>query len=130
MNESPRQVGFYQRLFGMSVASLPYLSYVSFVGIGVVLIYLLKTFKRSPLDSFTRNGLLVITGCMGLSCLFSVDRGEAFLQLTNYLPFFLFFAFLPYVFEERRTFGATSLWSGHQRHSPESAGVRRIPTQS
>lgn len=94
---SQKRVRFYDRLFTASLAALPYLSYLSFVGLGIVLIYLLKTFRRSPLNALTRNGLLVISGLMGLSSLLAYDRGEAFLQLIHYLPFFLFFAFLPYV---------------------------------
>jgi len=87
----------YDRLFQAGVISLPYLSYFSWVGLGIPLIYLLKTFKRSPLDKFTRNGLFLISGLMVLSGLFAFDRGEAFLQLTNYLPLFLLFAYLPYL---------------------------------
>ncbi|HEY9630410.1 MAG TPA: O-antigen ligase family protein [Coleofasciculaceae cyanobacterium] len=101
MKEQPsrlkRDLNLYDRLFAAGLFSLPYLSYLSFVGIGVALIYLLKTFRRSLLDSFTRNGLLLIGSLMVISGLFAFDRGEAFLQLTNYLPFFLLFAFLPYL---------------------------------
>ncbi|HEY9640516.1 MAG TPA: O-antigen ligase family protein [Coleofasciculaceae cyanobacterium] len=95
MSELPRRFGFYQRLFGVSIVCLPYVSYIGFVGIGIVLIYLLKTLKRSLLDPVTGNGLLLVSGLIVLSCLFAWERGEAFLQLTNYLPFFLFFALMP-----------------------------------
>ncbi|MBW4658737.1 MAG: O-antigen ligase family protein [Drouetiella hepatica Uher 2000/2452] len=102
MSEQPhqlrgKQLRLYDRFFQAGLIALPYLTYLGLVGIGVALIYLLITFRRSRLDSFTRNGLLLISGLMVLSGLFAFDRGEAFLQLTNYLPFFLLFAFLPYL---------------------------------
>lgn len=54
-------------------------------------------FRRSALDSSTRNLLLAITGLLLLSCLFAADRGEAFLQLANFLPYILLFSVLPYL---------------------------------
>ena len=51
--------------------------------------------KRSELDPVTRNGLLLLTGLLLMSCIWAEDKGEAFLQLTNFLPFFLFFAVVP-----------------------------------
>ncbi len=93
----PGQLRGYDRLFAFGLITLPYLTYLGLVGIGVTLICLLITLRRSPLDKLTRNGLLLITGLMVLSGFFAFDRGEAFLQLTNYLPFFLLFAYLPYL---------------------------------
>ena len=102
MSEPPhqlrgRQFRLYDRLFQAGLITLPYLTYLGLVGIGVALIYLLITLRRSPLDKMTRNGLLLISGLMVLSGFFAFDKGEAFLQLTNYLPFFLLFAYLPYL---------------------------------
>jgi hypothetical protein len=97
INNPPRHLNFYRQLFRVGIVSLPYVSYLGMVAIGISLIYLLKTLRRSLLDQATRNGLLLISGLMVLSGLFAFERGEALLQLTNYLPFFLFFALLPYL---------------------------------
>lgn len=88
---------FHEQLFRVSLASLPYLVYVSCFGLFVVLIHLLRRFKRLALDSFTGLSLLVVSGLMVLSAVFAYDRGEAFLQLSNFLPFFLWFGTLPFL---------------------------------
>jgi O-Antigen ligase len=86
----------FRKIFRFSPIALPYLSYVGIVGLLADTIYLWKTFGRSPLDSRIRQGLWLISGLMVISSCFAVDRGEAFLQLTNYFPYFLMFAVLPY----------------------------------
>lgn len=78
-----------------SLIGLPYASYVGLLGLIAVTLTLAKTLKQTVLDTLTRNGLLLITGLLLLSCLVAENRGEAFLQLTNFLPFFLFFAVVP-----------------------------------
>lgn len=80
-----------------SLLLLPYLSYVGLVGLVVVLFSLLVKFKRTALDPFTGYGLLWVAGLMLLSSVFAVNRSEAFLQLANYLPFFLLFSVLPFL---------------------------------
>jgi hypothetical protein len=64
----------------------------------MVLGWLAFNFKRTALDFITRYGLLLVTGLMVLSSLFAYDRGEALLQLANFLPFFLLFALIPFLF--------------------------------
>lgn len=86
----------YQLLRG-SLVILPYASYLGLAGLIVLIFSLLIQFKRSALDPFTRNGLLLIAGLLLLSCVTAVDRAEAFLQLANFLPFFLLFSVLPFV---------------------------------
>lgn len=76
---------------------LPYLSYLGLAGLVVLIFSLLIKFKRTALDPVTRNGLLLLTGLLLLSCAFADDRAEAFLQLANFLPFFLLFAVVPFV---------------------------------
>lgn len=88
----------YQLLRG-SLIVLPYVSYLGLAGLAVLIFSLLIKFKRSALDAFTRNGLLLITGLLLLSCGLADDRAEAFLQLANFLPFFLLFSVIPFVLD-------------------------------
>jgi hypothetical protein len=89
-----------------SLIALPYLSYLGLVGLGVITLtlagrWLAGAFRRIKppeqrlLDPIASNGLWLLTGLLIISCIGAEDRGEAFLQLTNFLPFFLFFAVVP-----------------------------------
>lgn len=82
-----------------SLIVLPYLSYVGLVGLIALIFSLLAKHRRSALDSFTRNGLLLLTGLLILSSGLAANRGEAFLQLANFLPFFLLFGVLPFLLD-------------------------------
>ncbi|HEY9696380.1 MAG TPA: O-antigen ligase family protein [Trichocoleus sp.] len=93
------KVALFQRIFRVSFASLSYLYVISMAGIAAVMVYLMVHFKRSALDPLTRNALLFLSGALVLSCLFAFDRGEAFLQLVHFLPFFLLFSLLPYLMQ-------------------------------
>ncbi|MCU0569181.1 MAG: O-antigen ligase family protein [Oculatellaceae cyanobacterium Prado106] len=84
-------------LFRISFVTLPYLFYGSFVGLFVVMMALRAKFRATALDPLTRNGLVVISVLLLLSCGFARDRTESLLQLSNFLPFFMFFSVLPYV---------------------------------
>lgn len=97
LSPSDRTFWRFWRLFRYSLASLPYLYYVSFLGLFANIVYLLARFHKTALDPLTRNGLLLISGMMLINCAFAVNRGEALLQLSNFLPFFLFFSVLPYL---------------------------------
>lgn len=88
---------FIWRLFRFSFVSLPYFYFAVFPGLFAVIGLLWAKFRRSALDLTTRNLLLGITGLLGLSCLFAANRGEAFLQLFNFLPYLLLFSVLPYL---------------------------------
>lgn len=92
-----RSPSFPWRLFQFSFVSLPYLYFAVFPGLIGVIGLLFAKFRRSALDRSTRNLLLGITALLLLSCLFAADRGEAFLQLVNFLPYLLLFAVLPYL---------------------------------
>lgn len=85
------------RLFRWSMVTFPYVSYVGIAGLFIVLVMLLKQFRRTALDRTSNLCLLAISGGMVLSALFAYDRGEAFLQLFNFLPYFLMFGVLPYL---------------------------------
>ncbi|PSB08915.1 hypothetical protein C7B76_25985, partial [filamentous cyanobacterium CCP2] len=109
----------YQFLRG-SLVTLPYLSYLGLVGLGLITLTLagrslMATFrrsvphKRSELDPVTRNGLLLLTGLLLISCIWAEDKGEAFLQLTNFLPFFLFFAVVPAILRPVERLGQVAL---------------------
>lgn len=89
--------GFIWRLFRFSFVTLPYAYFLVFPGLIATMGLLWAKFRRSALDLTTRNLLLGITGLLWLSSLFAVDRGEAFLQLANFLPYLLLFAVLPHL---------------------------------
>jgi O-antigen ligase len=92
-----RSLQFCNRLFRLSLSSLPFFYYLSLTGLFAVLVTLIARCRRSPLDAIIRNGLLLLSLLLLLSSLTAVDRGEAFLQTANFIPFFLFFAFVPYL---------------------------------
>lgn len=87
------------RLFRFSFVSLPYFYFAVFPGLIGVIGLLWGKFRQSALDRSTNRLLLVITGLMLLSCLFAADRGEALLQLNNFLPYMLLFTVLPYLLD-------------------------------
>lgn len=90
---------FYQKVARFSFIGLPYLSYLSFLGLFFVLVFLIRNFYKTVLRSPICISLLAVSGLMILSSAFAFSREEAFLQLTNFLPFFVFFAFLPFLFK-------------------------------
>ena len=94
--QMPPRFDRFRQIFRFSTIALPYLSYLGIVGLLADTIYLWRAFRRSPLDPPLQTGLLWISGLMVISSCFAFDRGEAFLQLTNYFPYFLMFAVLPY----------------------------------
>lgn len=91
---------FYQRLFRGSLVLLPYVTYVGMAGLMIVLIDLLRRFRRLALDRGLAQGLGAIALLLLISCLFAENKGEAFLQLTNFFPYFLFFGALPWMLRE------------------------------
>ncbi|MBW4517306.1 MAG: O-antigen ligase family protein [Timaviella obliquedivisa GSE-PSE-MK23-08B] len=97
------------QIFRLSFVTLPYLFYVSFVGIFVVMLLHRLRFGRVALDPLTRNSLAIIGGLLILSCGFAENRSEALLQLANFLPFFLFFSVLPYVLTGTERLGQLAL---------------------
>lgn len=94
-----QQLNRAQRIFDLSLLSLPYLIYLSLAGLIGVMLFLLSTFRQTAIDRLTQISLLVLGGLLILSSLVAIDRGEALLQLANFLPFFLLFAVLPFLFK-------------------------------
>lgn len=92
-----RSPSFPWQLFRFSFVSLPYFYFAVFPGIIAVLGLLWAKFRRSALDQSTNRILLALTGFLLLSSLVAADRGEAFLQLANFLPYLLLFSVLPYL---------------------------------
>lgn len=84
-------------LFRFSFVSLPYFYFAVFPFFFGVIGLLLAKFRRFALDRPTGNLIIGITGLLLLSSLFADNRGEAFLQLANFLPYLLLFAVLPYL---------------------------------
>jgi O-antigen ligase len=111
----PRSIPSLYQLLRGSLIILPYLSYLGLIGLGIITLILAgrlwhgnrsdgnqldenprsALFQQPSLDPVARNGLWLLTGLLLINCLVANDRGEAFLQLTNFLPFFLFFAVVP-----------------------------------
>jgi hypothetical protein len=67
------------------------------VGLGVIVIGLLAKFRKLALDPIARCGFVLLSGLLALNVMVAVDRGEAFLQLANFLPFFVWFGVLPFL---------------------------------
>ncbi|MGJ3248889.1 MAG: O-antigen ligase family protein [Elainellaceae cyanobacterium] len=85
-----------QALFRISLVALPYLFYPGLLGLLVTLIGMLvvKDTRRS-LDPLTQVSLIGLSILLVISSTLAVNPGEAFLQLSNFLPFFWLFAALP-----------------------------------
>jgi O-antigen ligase len=109
MDSSQKDARFYSGVFQVSLVTLPYLYYISLCGLFTVLVFLIQRFKRTALDSLTQTSLLVISGLMMMSSIAAFNKGESFLQLTNFLPFFLFFAFIPFLFRKTEVLERTAL---------------------
>ncbi|MGJ3251422.1 MAG: O-antigen ligase family protein [Elainellaceae cyanobacterium] len=83
-------------LFRVSLIALPYLFYPSLLGLLVTLIgVLVVKDRRRSLDPLTQASLIGISILLVISSMLAVNPGEAFLQLSNFLPFFWLFATLP-----------------------------------
>jgi O-antigen ligase len=97
------------QLFRISFLTLPYLFYISFVGLFAVMVIDRWRYGKVALDPLTRNSLAIVGGLLIFGCCFAQDRAEAFLQLANFLPFFLFFSVLPYVLKGSERMGQLAL---------------------
>ncbi|MEB3360019.1 MAG: O-antigen ligase family protein [Synechococcales bacterium] len=86
-----------RRLFRWSLVTLPYLFYASLLGLLVGLGRSLRQFKPPYLDALTLGSLVASSGLLVLSATTALNRGEALLQLANFLPFFALFMVLPSV---------------------------------
>lgn len=91
----------FQRVFRISLVVLPYVSYVGMIGLFAVLVHLLWRHRRLALDPALARGLGAIALLLLLSSIVAVNPGEAWLQLTNFLPYFLFFGALPWILSDR-----------------------------
>ncbi|MEM9450649.1 MAG: O-antigen ligase family protein [Cyanobacteria bacterium P01_E01_bin.6] len=96
LTSSPfRPSRFNQSLFITAIATLPYLFYGSMVGILVVLMRLIWEHRSPCLDRLTRPCVGAIALLLLLSAIDAYNPGEALLQLANFLPYMLLFAYLP-----------------------------------
>ncbi len=83
-----------ERVWLASLIVLPYVSYLGLVMMLVLFISALRQRGRQVLQLCGQRGLGWLTAGLLLSSTFALDRGESFLQLTNFLPFFVFFGVL------------------------------------
>ncbi|MBD0334496.1 MAG: O-antigen ligase family protein [Cyanobacteria bacterium Co-bin13] len=79
---------------------LPYASYLALLGMTCLTFWIWLQQSQPAWRLVTRRGWLVLALGMGITAVTAYDPVEAGLQLTNFLPFFLFFA-------------ALSVWIGH-----------------
>ncbi|NET33988.1 MAG: O-antigen ligase family protein [Cyanothece sp. SIO1E1] len=90
-NESSK---FRAKLLEFSLVSLPFVSYAGLAGLVILIVLTLKQQGALVFKILRRRGLLIISVLLLINSLFAFYKGEAFLQLTNFLPFFLLFAVL------------------------------------
>lgn len=83
-----------ERIWLGSLIALPYASYASLVVMLGLLITAMGQRGGRVWRLCGQQGLGWLSLGLLLSASFALDRGEAFLQLTNFLPFFLFFGVL------------------------------------
>jgi O-antigen ligase len=77
-----------------SLVLLPYIMYGSLLAIAYLMVTALMQRGRQVWQKYIQMGLGWLTIGLLLSASFGIDRGEAFLQLTNFLPFFVLWAVL------------------------------------
>ncbi len=85
-------------LFIASLSTLAYFFYLSMVGILVVLIRLMRTYGSPCLDGLTKACAGAIALLLVFSAADAYNPGEATLQLANFLPYLVMFAYLPGLF--------------------------------
>ncbi|MEM6449697.1 MAG: O-antigen ligase family protein [Cyanobacteria bacterium P01_D01_bin.105] len=90
--EKPEQRS--QRLWLISLVILPYVSYAGLLVMVLPYVAALRKRGKCVWQCCGRYGFGWLTAGLLLSAGFAINRGEAFLQLTNFLPFFLFFGVL------------------------------------
>ncbi|MEO0408003.1 MAG: O-antigen ligase family protein [Cyanobacteria bacterium P01_A01_bin.135] len=85
---------FCRPLLRVSALLLPY-SFYSLLGFLALSLVLVWHRGQRHVDPLTRGTLGVAMALLLSSCIMAADRGEALLQLANFLPFFLLFVGLP-----------------------------------
>jgi len=83
-----------QRFWLIGLVVLPYASYAGLLVLLVLVISALIQRGNQVWHLCRRRGFGWLTAGLLLSSSFALDKGESFLQLTNFLPFFLFFGIL------------------------------------
>ena len=85
------RISWNERLWLGSLIALPYLSYIALlVMLGLFIAALVRRGGR-VMRLCAQRGFGWLSAGMLLSACFALDRGEGFLQLTNFLPFFVMF---------------------------------------
>ena len=95
-----RQETWVNPFFRFSVATLPYGFYLNLLAILIVALMARQSLKRtygSCVDPLTRGALMAVSIGMVVSAIAAIDKGEAALQLANFLPFFWLFTILPFI---------------------------------
>ncbi|MEM9219368.1 MAG: O-antigen ligase family protein [Cyanobacteria bacterium P01_F01_bin.150] len=88
------------KLFRFALATLPYGFYINLLVILIVAFIARRQLKQtygSCIDPLTRGSLIAVTIGMIISAIAAIDKGEAALQLANFLPFFWLFTILPFI---------------------------------
>ena len=83
-----------ERIWLAGLIVLPYVSYLGLVIMLALFISALQQRGRRVLALCSQRGLGGLTAGLLLISTFALNKGESFLQLTNFLPFFVFFGVL------------------------------------
>lgn len=75
------------RIISISFLLLPTLNYFSLVGFALCMGAIFMRFPQAVLRFLWRRGFIVIAVGLTLSAVMAYDRGAAYLQLANFLPF-------------------------------------------
>ncbi|MEM8805762.1 MAG: hypothetical protein AAGF01_07025, partial [Cyanobacteria bacterium P01_G01_bin.38] len=71
---------------------LPFASYLSLGLLGILLLTALFNRADRIVSVLWQQGFLLLTGGLILSASFALEPGNAFLQIANFVPYFLLFA--------------------------------------
>ena len=92
VNEFFKKNSVSQILFVTSLVFLPYFLYLSLAGLVATIGIELKCHRQQIFSLLYKWGFMLLGAGLLISSSFAYNRSEAFVQLANFLPFFLFFA--------------------------------------
>jgi len=95
--DEARQVLPKQEIFRISLIILPFVPYLGLPGLLAVTVISFKEHYNSISRSLLGKATLLISVLIFTNCFTAYNKAEAFLQLANFLPFFLLFLALPFL---------------------------------
>jgi len=97
MNEAVTLLQMKNKTFRISLILMPFVSYIGLLGLLAVTIILFKENYNSISRSILGKATLLVSLLIFASCFTAYKKSEAFLQLVNFLPFFLLFLTIPFL---------------------------------